>query len=491
MVQEVVDSSTDHMITSKEAMLFEPGTGNTPETFLLKDELRALTNADWNKLTGDPGYVDIEYSKYGHDPGVIRLSLEKSGEAAEYGQHNTSDNHDEVEEYVLTAQYIPFSDQEMQQKDSDGGAYHTTPGQSPGEVIRDGKPCVNKHIIELFVKALSITKTDASFRNGLPGAEFTFYHPATAAEKALNDGKIKKFPGDANDYYPDEGVLAVDNDGIVYINNIRAYGSVTKYYLLETKEPEGYIKLETPIPFELTLTDNWTEIKPNSGLYNREESALLQVTELSNIIIRTNGSYDPDDESTDLTNDPVVSSPEYEVIYYRIKNEASTVNIVIHKVNDKNVALPGATFKIMNGQTVVPIASSGTGVIVEPKVSGETVNISENTFTIPSGGVAVKNLSTSETEYEIVEVSAPTGYVIEHNTPVKFKVTGGTLADKTMTAGVDYRSTDNDFIIPNNPGAALPNTGGSGTNLIYLFGIMLTGLAGAGLVMRKRRRNAA
>ena len=47
------------------------------------------------------------------------------------------------------------------------------------------------------------------------------------------------------------------------------------------------------------------------------------------------------------------------------------------------------------------------------------------------------------------------------------------------------------FRIANEPGAVLPNTGGSGTNLIYLFGIMLTGLAGAGLVMRKRRRNAA
>ena len=38
---------------------------------------------------------------------------------------------------------------------------------------------------------------------------------------------------------------------------------------------------------------------------------------------------------------------------------------------------------------------------------------------------------------------------------------------------------------------ALPNTGGPGTNMLYLLGIMLTGLAGAGLVMKRRRRNAA
>jgi LPXTG-motif cell wall-anchored protein len=45
--------------------------------------------------------------------------------------------------------------------------------------------------------------------------------------------------------------------------------------------------------------------------------------------------------------------------------------------------------------------------------------------------------------------------------------------------------------VKNEPGAALPNTGGPGTNLIYIFGIMLTGLAGVGLVMKRRRRNAA
>ena len=38
----------------------------------------------------------------------------------------------------------------------------------------------------------------------------------------------------------------------------------------------------------------------------------------------------------------------------------------------------------------------------------------------------------------------------------------------------------------NIPGAELPSTGGPGTGLIYLFGIMLIGIAGAGLVMRKK-----
>ena len=67
-----------------------------------------------------------------------------------------------------------------------------------------------------------------------------------------------------------------------------------------------------------------------------------------------------------------------------------------------------------------------------------------------------------------------------------------------FTAGVaDNPATEANELVPssfsvgNTPGAALPSTGGPGTNMIYLFGIMLTGFAGFGFVMKRRRRNAA
>ena len=47
------------------------------------------------------------------------------------------------------------------------------------------------------------------------------------------------------------------------------------------------------------------------------------------------------------------------------------------------------------------------------------------------------------------------------------------------------------YRVVNNPGVELPSTGGPGTGLIYLLGFMLTGLAGAVLLMKRRRRNAA
>ena len=45
--------------------------------------------------------------------------------------------------------------------------------------------------------------------------------------------------------------------------------------------------------------------------------------------------------------------------------------------------------------------------------------------------------------------------------------------------------------IVNMAGVALPHTGGSGVTLIYLFGIMLTGLAGSGLALKRRRKRGA
>ena len=41
--------------------------------------------------------------------------------------------------------------------------------------------------------------------------------------------------------------------------------------------------------------------------------------------------------------------------------------------------------------------------------------------------------------------------------------------------------------IINTTGVSLPSTGGPGTMLIYVLGAMLTGIAGMGLLMRKRR----
>ena len=58
---------------------------------------------------------------------------------------------------------------------------------------------------------------------------------------------------------------------------------------------------------------------------------------------------------------------------------------------------------------------------------------------------------------------------------------------------VSTKKTDNDadtLVIPNKPGAALPNTGGSGAERLYLLGSALLTLAIAGLALSRKGKRA-
>ena len=98
--------------------------------------------------------------------------------------------------------------------------------------------------------------------------------------------------------------------------------------------------------------------------------------------------------------------------------------------------------------------------------------------------------------YKIIEKERPAGYVTTTSVPAFEVVVDDTTGDLRINllndAGGLVRLVDGELtiVVGNEPGAALPNTGGPGTNLIYLIGLMLTVFAGAGLVMKKRRKAA-
>ncbi len=108
--------------------------------------------------------------------------------------------------------------------------------------------------------------------------------------------------------------------------------------------------------------------------------------------------------------------------------------------------------------------------------------------------------------YYLVETKAPDGYMqIE---PVKIVVAvqttisnSGTSDTVTVTASVGGNTVGGDKLykngdkwileVMNSSGVELPATGGPGTNMLYLLGITLISLAGAGLVMKRRWTKAA
>jgi LPXTG-motif cell wall-anchored protein len=101
--------------------------------------------------------------------------------------------------------------------------------------------------------------------------------------------------------------------------------------------------------------------------------------------------------------------------------------------------------------------------------------------------------------YEIKETAAPEGYVLYGDGAFYIKITnaGIQLLQKDETAAAKNWSVETDTTkvslrnmtatVVNEPGAALPNTGGSGTRVLYLMGMVLIFLAGMGLVTNRRR----
>jgi hypothetical protein len=123
----------------------------------------------------------------------------------------------------------------------------------------------------------------------------------------------------------------------------------------------------------------------------------------------------------------------------------------------------------------IPVVISTTDYYIQP--AGSTV-ASDKSTTKPSSGL-----------YDLEQTATLT---LNSDSGVKRTSDATNTTDLTHTAIVP--SSDHEdmyYRIANNPGVELPATGGPGTTLIHLFGIMLTGLAGTGLVMKRRRRNAA
>ena len=97
--------------------------------------------------------------------------------------------------------------------------------------------------------------------------------------------------------------------------------------------------------------------------------------------------------------------------------------------------------------------------------------------------------------YKMIETKEPAGYILM-SSPVTIVVTNDkvTFQQGTKQPSDATKSSDGltwTITASNNPGVVLTSTGGPGTNLIYLFGFLITGIAGTGLVMRKKQRESA
>lgn len=188
-------------------------------------------------------------------------------------------------------------------------------------------------------------------------------------------------------------------------------------------------------------------------------------------------------ESPTPTDFVFTESPEINVVgtttTYSYKNIYQKVSVKIVKViKDSETPLSGVEFTLtqVDSEKHV-IKDEHDQPITQVKTTEETTG--ELTFEgLTPGGW-----------YMLEETGMPAGYIKKEGPYyIYINEDGSGVLDTTVTYELISPNNGNEYTVENEPGAALPSTGGPGTNMIYLLGIMLTGLAGAVLVMRKRRR---
>ena len=161
----------------------------------------------------------------------------------------------------------------------------------------------------------------------------------------------------------------------------------------------------------------------------------------------------------------------------------STPDLVIQKTDETGeVYLENAVFEIYRKND-----TSWIKLTKEDLSSLDT----EGRFTVPKSGFQIEGIS--EGSYKLSEVAAPDGYVIQTKEPVFFTVSGGkSVKEEGTSRTVTYHPAEGtalaSFSIPNEPGAALPATGGSGAIPFYVWGVALTLLGGVTIFLRKREQ---
>ena len=191
------------------------------------------------------------------------------------------------------------------------------------------------------------------------------------------------------------------------------------------------------------------------------------------------------------TTGTIVSNSETHVIF---TNQKISTDVNILKKEENGEGLSGAIFQL---RTVKKTEGSND---VEELASVEIGGIHDFSKTIAGEEREFKSAfeTTDETHtltnlldgtYRLYEVYVPDGYV--NTVPyIEFVVANGTvncpMAASEEKVDFDDTGTISLITITNNPGVALPSTGGPGTRLFTILGSIL--ILGAGVLLWRRRR---
>lgn len=264
---------------------------------------------------------------------------------------------------------------------------------------------------------------------------------------------------------------------------------------------------EQSFEFKIIASDNVTGELPDIFGDDREATVTITGTGTTTISDLPVGTYTVQEVLPADLPDYQFDSVSYEIDGQDVESVPVTVNveagnmlqikainaytritdITIKKVDSSNKTTPleGAEFLLYyktDDRTLYYSNLSGTVSWVEQKEDATTLRSDT------SGFVRIEGLR-MDTIYYLVETKAPDGYnLLEHEVKISWDSEGELQAFYGATPIEDIDQTKRIITVTNSTGTELPETGGPGTTILTIGGLLLmAGAVGGGYGLRRRR----
>lgn len=280
-------------------------------------------------------------------------------------------------------------------------------------------------------------------------------------DKVDEDDTTKKLSGAEFTLTDNSGkVYKVEDDGGTYTATGLPWGT---YTLTETKAPSGY---------QIGEQGSWT-------------FTLCYTTDKGDLI-------NPNDTLGVSSEDMLYKHNDVEAVW-QITNKFSVVGLQLIKVESgsNDVRLSGAEFRLYRdggaaGSKEYYSGTDESGFATWSQDSQGAISAK----TDPNGEILFDGLPSSGT-YFLEEIAAPAGYEKLSN-PVTVDIEGGKIKTATIAGTpIDSHSDESQtavvsVTVPNSTGAKLPETGGCGTTIGTIGGVILVAAAVCGYGLRRR-----
>lgn len=340
------------------------------------------------------------------------------------------------------------------------------------------------------IASLEITKVNTS-NQSLPGAKFTL-----------------TLDGDSAKTYN----VTSDENGLLKFENL----SVGTYTLTETEAPSGYVKSTESYKVKVSVENN----KATAKLYKADGTNEIENKQIINYT-------EKEEAENNLTSSKTAKVVDYENRIYKINLNAETTgregdveaqgasvvmvldasdsmndtasantvaytpsevngfmgNVTLKKVDTNKKPLNGAEFQLLKVTSAGKEGAEATKTPInvvkvtdgEYKVALDEEDGATTTLVVATNGT-LKVTGLADGNYEFKETKAPTGYKVNSDNKA-FTITANEAAEVTVDAG--------EFV--NTKLSSLPSTGGMGTYLFTIIGVVvMAGAAGAFFISRRK-----